>query len=167
MKARFEVVVALIAAALLLAACGSSSSTTTTTKTDFKTSYVSARNELQTTSEAIGNEIRQASSQTDAQIASQFHSLAVQWQAPNSQLQMLTPPANVTSNFKTLTSASQRVENDLNAISTAAQNHDASSARQSAMSLVTDIGTAKAASQAIDATLGLKPAPTGTTTTTP
>lgn len=153
MKTRFEVVVALIAAVLLLAACGSSSSSTTT---DFKTTFTSATSQLQQTSRAIGNEIRQAPSQTDNQIASQFHSLAVQWQGPNRQLQALTPPSNVGSDFKTLTGATQRVENDLNAISTAAQNHDASAARQSAMSLVVDDAAAKAASQSIDGKLGIK-----------
>ena len=78
-----------LVAALALAGCGGSSSSSTTKSSDFKTGLSSAVNKLEDTSTAIGKAIENASSQTDAQIATTFNKLAQQWQSDVSQLETL------------------------------------------------------------------------------
>jgi hypothetical protein len=139
---------------VLLSGCGGSSSSDQATK--FKTGFSPVINQFRDISHGIGTAIQQAPSQTDAQIAATFRSLAAHWQARLSQLQTLKPPASVAATFNTLTGAASRAEADLTAIVAAAATHSGAAAKQASASLVTDILTAKAASTTITTKLGIK-----------
>lgn len=141
---------------VLLAGCGGSSSSSSDQTAQFKTSHESLANQLKQSSQAIGTAIQQAPSQTDAQLAATFRSLASRWQAQLSQLKTLKPPSNLTATFNTLTGAASRAEADLNAIAAAAGTHNAAAPKQASTSLVTDILSAKAVSTAITNKLGAK-----------
>lgn len=146
-RPRSAAIAAVLAGLLLLAACGGSSSTDPSAK--FKTSYESARSHLKGTSEAIGAEIQQASSQSDGQVLSAFRKLAGRWQTQLSQLQSLKPPATVSTDFNSLTGAASRVESDLNAVVSAAATHSYSAAQQAGASIVSDVTAARRADAAI------------------
>src|SRR5437588_13040748 len=100
MQARLVVRAAAMATVAALSGCGGSSSSDQTAK--FKTDFSPVLNEFKQTSNAIGTEIGQASSQTDAQVASAFRSLAHSWQAEVSKLEKLKPPSNLSTVFNTM-----------------------------------------------------------------
>jgi hypothetical protein len=159
----------MLAALALLGGCGSSSSSSssassasspastpsTTSAAAFKTGFPAAANQLRDTSKAIGRTIQSASSMSDAQLGAAFHKFSSEWQSHVSQLQTLTPPASVQSDFNTVTASANRVTADLNAVVSAAATHDAGAAKQSAASLVMDILAVKAAATAIFTKLGI------------
>jgi hypothetical protein len=143
-----------IAAAVLLGACGGSSTADQTTK--FKQGFPPVTKQFQQTSQAIGTTVEQAQTRTNAELATEFHDLAVRWQKPLNQLDALKPPASVKSEYDKLSAAAARVESDLNAISSAARTNNPPAARTSSSSLVVDITTARVASSSIDSKLGIK-----------
>jgi hypothetical protein len=102
--------------------------------------------------EAIGAEIQHGSSQSDGQLLNAFRKLAGRWQTQLSQLQSLKPPANVSSDFNSLTGAASRVESDLDAVVSAAATHSYSAAQQAGASIVSDVTAARQA----DATIAHK-----------
>jgi hypothetical protein len=152
-RAQLKTTAVLLASVGLISACGGSSSDQTA---NFKRGYESAANQLKQTSIAIGKEIQQATSQTDAQVLAAFRDLASRWQGQLSHLQTLKPPSRFAADFNTVSGAASRVETDLNGIVAAAGTHSASAARQAAASLVGDIETAKDASKKITDKLGVK-----------
>lgn len=152
----FVVRVGLVVALFLVAGCGGGSSASSDQSAKFKTDFSSAANQLKETSQAIGQAIEHAGSQTDRQIASTFHDLAQRWQSHVSQLETLKPPSNLAARFNTLTAAATRAETDLNAIVVAAETHSATGAEQASASLVTDVATAKSASTTLTDKLGIK-----------
>jgi hypothetical protein len=172
MRGRLIVAGCLGAAVLGVAGCGSSSSSTsssggsaatstgatTTTSTqsaaDFTTQVNQVFAQFKAASVAIGHAIQSAPNHTDAALATQFKSLAAQWQAAASKLQTLTPPPAVATTFNTLSSAANRAESDLGAIVAAAETHSASAAKQASATLVGDIVAARAAAQKIQAKVG-------------
>lgn len=154
MQRRFMTAGVVAAAVMVLPGCGGSSSSNQTAT--FKTSFQSAVNQLRDTSQAIGTAIKQAPSQTDAQIATAFQQLATRWQNHLSQLETLKPPSNLAAVFNTLTAGATRAESDLNAIVAAARTHSSSAAEQASASLVSDILAAKSASTTITNKLGIK-----------
>jgi hypothetical protein len=137
-----------------LSGCGGSSSTNQTAT--FKTSFSSVANQFRSTSQAIGSAIEQASSRTDAQLASEFRDLAQRWQSALTRLDALKPPSSVAGAFNKMSGAATRAEADLNAIAAAAGSHNGPAARQGSVSLVTDILAAKSASTTITNKLGIK-----------
>ena len=139
---------------MLLSGCGGSSSSDPTAK--FKASISPVVNQFRDISQGIGGAIQQAPSQTDAQIAATFHTLAGRWQNELSQLQTLKPPPNLAAPFNTLTGAASRAEADLTAIVAAAETHSGAAAKQASATLVTDILSAKSASTTITNQLGIK-----------
>jgi hypothetical protein len=140
-----------ILAVTLVSACGGSSNDQAA---QFKTGYESAANQLKQVSIDIAKEIEQAPGQSDAQVATVFHSLATRWQSHLSQLQTLKPPADLAAEFNTVVGAASRAETDLNAIVAAGRTHSASAAKQAAAVLVGDVVAAKAASKKITNKLG-------------
>ncbi len=154
---RFVARAALVVAFVLPAACGSSASSSSSDPTaQFKSSLSPVVGQLKQTSQAIGLAIEKAPSQTDAQIASAFHALAIQWQDQVSRLQTLKAPASLAVTFNTLIGAATRAEADLNAIVAAAQTHSAAAAKQASATLVSDILAAKTASTTITNRLGIQ-----------
>ena len=150
----FVVRIALVGALLVITACGGGSSSDPTAK--FKTSFSSVVNQLKQTSQAIGVAIEKASSQTDAELASTFRTLAQRWQGQVSRLVTLKAPSGLSTSFNTLSAAAARTETDLTAIAAAAETHSASAAKQASATLVTDILSAKSASTTITSKLGIK-----------
>jgi len=143
---------ALAAAVALLSACGGSSASNQTAT--FKSGYDPVANQFKRISIVIGSEIRQASSQSDAQLAARFHTFATRWQTQLSRLQTLKPPPSLATHYNTVAGAASRVESDLTGIVAAARTHNASAAKQGAASRVADIQTTKAASTKITNALG-------------
>ncbi len=145
---------ALAATVVLLSGCGGSSPSDQGAK--FKTGILPVVNQFRDISHGIGTAIQQARSQTDAQIAAAFQTLASRWQNKLSQLETLKPPSSLAVTFNTLTGAASRVEADLTAIVTAARTHSSAAAEQASAGLVSDILSAKSASTTITNTLGIK-----------
>jgi transcription initiation factor TFIID subunit TAF12 len=154
MPMRFGAAAALLLTLFLISGCGGSSASDQTAK--FKQGFVPVVDRFRDTSRAIGTAIQQASSQTDAQIATEFGRLAARWQSQVSQLGTLKPPSNMASDFNALSSAATRAEADLKGIVAAAGTHSKSAATHAAASLVNDISSAKSASTAITDKLGVK-----------
>ena len=146
---------ALVGVLLVSAGCGGGGSSSSQSA-DFKTSFSSVVNQLKRTSQSIGVALEHASSQTDAQLATTFHTLAQRWQAQVGKLQTLKPPANLSTTFNTLTAAGQHAGRDLNAIASAAETHSAAAAKQASTALITDVLSAKSASTTITDKLGIK-----------
>jgi len=147
---RFVARGALVVALLAPAACGSAGTSSSPQKASgFKTSFNSVVTHFKQTSKAIGNEINHAPTQTNGQIATHFKHLAGRWQGSLSRLETLKAPADVATKLNTLTGAATRTESDLNAIVAAARADSASAAKQASATLVTDILSAKTASQQI------------------
>jgi hypothetical protein len=143
---------------VLLAGCGgsSSSSSKTVSTAAFKPSFQPIIDQFKGISHSIGTELQQASGETNAQLATAFHQLANQWQSRLSQLETLTPPANLATTFNTLTGAATRAEADLNSIASAAQTGSKSRATQAVTNLLTDVTAAKAASTTLTQKLGIQ-----------
>jgi len=158
--------IAIAAALAALSGCGSSSSNGGGSSTGsgpspdqtaaFKTGFLAAANGFGTTARAIGSAIQHASSLTNAQIGSEFHTLAGQWQSRVAELQTLTPPPKYATDFATVKSAAGRVTSDLNAIVAAAGSGDKNAARQAGDSVVRDVLAAKSAATSITNGLGSK-----------
>jgi hypothetical protein len=145
-----------LALTLGLSACGSGSSSPSNQTATFKSGLAPVLNQFKLSSQAIGMAIQGAPSQTDAQIASTFKGLAGTWQSHVSTLETLKPPANLATEFNTLTSAAAAAESDLNAIVAASLTHSASAAKQASATLVTDILNAKSAATTLTNKLGIK-----------
>jgi hypothetical protein len=158
MRVQFVLGAGVVTATLALSACGGGGSSPPSPSPNstgsFTTAFKSVTGEFGRGSQVIATEIGGAASQTDAQLAVAFKTLATKWQAALSKLETLTPPSSVQPEFNTLKDAATRAEDDLNAIVSAAQNHDASAAKQASTSLVNDIQSAKTAAQSIDQKLG-------------
>jgi hypothetical protein len=140
------------AALVLLAGCGGSSSSSSS---NFKPGYTSAMKALGTTASQIGTTIEGAASQSDSQLEGTFKSLATHWQTGTGQLDKLTAPSSVSTEFASLKGAASRVETDLNAIASAASSHSQTAAKTAAEHLVIDLAAGKTADTKIRSTLGL------------
>jgi hypothetical protein len=163
MRVRSMAAAALVAAALALSACGAGGSGGGSSPTpppspspsgNFNSTFAALSGQFAHGSQVIGGALITAKAMTDAQLETAFKTLASKWQIVLSKLETLTPPAAVQQEFNTLKDAATRVEADLNAIASAAQNHDASAAKQASTTLVNDIQAAKSAAQSIDQKLG-------------
>ena len=137
---------------VLIAGCGGSSSSSSA---NFKPGYTSAMKALGTTASQIGTTIEGAANQTDSQLETTFKSLATRWQTGATQLDKLTAPSSVSSEFASLKGAASRVETDLNGIASAASSHSQSAAKTAAEHLVVDLAAGKTADSKIRSTLGL------------
>lgn len=111
----------------------------------FKQSYQPAVASLTQSSQAIGSALRQAPSQTRAQIISTFRGLAVTWQSQLSRLVTLKPPTSVAADFSALAGVGKRIDADLHAIVAATVSKNASAGKQAVVSIVTDLIAARSA----------------------
>jgi hypothetical protein len=152
---------AVAATLVLLSGCGGSSSSssassapagssstsqTTQTAGQFKAAIAPVLNRFKSASQATGSELEHAGSQTDAQVAATFQQLAAKWTSAVTKLETLHPPPRFTAAYNRLTSQVSKVDTDLAAIVSAAQNHDATAAKDATTKLVNDIVSAKATS---------------------
>jgi hypothetical protein len=158
LTAALNTTIATGATLVLLAGCGGSSSSSSS---NFKPGYTSAMKGLGTTASQIGTTIEGAANQSDSQLETTFKSLATHWQSGAAQLDKLTAPSSVSSEFASLKGAASRVETDLNGIASAASSHSESAAKTAAEHLVIDLAAGKTADTKIRSTLGLPAASTG------
>jgi hypothetical protein len=100
-------------------------------------------------SQATGAALQQAGSHTDAQIATKFQQLAVQWKSALTKLETLRPPAQFEAAFNRLKGQVSKVDADLKDISSAAQSHNGAAAKAATTKLVNDILRAKSTSTTI------------------
>lgn len=154
MRSRYPSRVGVLLAVVLLAGCGGSSPPQQ--GAGFKSGFGPIVNQFKQISRSIGMAVQQASSKTDAEIATTFRHLAAEWQSQVSRLETLTPPASLSVVFNTLTGATARVESDLNAVVSAALTHSKTAATQAGANLVGDILAAKSAATTITNRLGIK-----------
>jgi hypothetical protein len=153
MPRRLTATAATTAASLvLLAGCGGSSSSSSA---NFKTGYQSAMSGLSTTAAQVGTTVEGAAKASDAQLQSAFKALASHWQTGAAQLDKLTAPSSVATQFSSLKGAASRVEADLNAIASAASTHNSNSAKTAAQHLVIDLAAGKTADTKIRSALKL------------
>jgi hypothetical protein len=145
---------AVLTIAVALSACGGGGSSDQTTT--FKAAYQPVVAQFKQISHDIGVAIQGAGSKTDAELGTEFLSLAGRWQAEATKLDALKPPSDLASTFGALTSAVGRVSTDLAGIASAAQTHSKSAAGNAAAAGVTDIVAARTAATAIDKKLGIK-----------
>jgi hypothetical protein len=157
--------VASIAASLvLLSGCGGSSSsspsssaaasspsTSQTSQTSqsagqFKAAIAPVLNRFKSASQGTGVALQQASSENDAQLASTFKQLESKWKSALAKLETLRPPSQFSAAYNRLKSQVSKVDTDLAAITSAAQSHNATAAKDAATKLVNDIVNAKATS---------------------
>jgi hypothetical protein len=136
----------------LLAGCGGSSSSSSA---NFKPGYQSAMKALATTETQIGKTIEGASGKSDAQLEATFKTLATDWRNGTAQLDKLTAPSSVSSQFTSLKGAAGRITGDLSGIASAAASHSESAAKSAAEHLVIDLASGKTADTKIRSTLGL------------
>lgn len=150
---RVGVGVVVLATLAISSGCGGSSSSDETAT--FKKNVAPVLDQFRSTSQAIGTEIQQASSQTDTQFAAAFHGLADKWQSQVNKLQSLKPPANLATAFNSLKTSASRAGSDLSAVASAADSHSVAAAKQAVTNLVNDITSAKSSGTTISSKLGI------------
>jgi hypothetical protein len=152
MRVRMIFGVCATSAALALAGCGGSSDTTA----KFKSGYNGIRGQLDQTGQAIAAELTKAPKQTDAQVASNFQSLAHRFGSQVSQAAKLKPPASLTKDWTDVIRSATRIEADLLAVATAARSHNSSLAQSAGTSLARNAQALTTAVAPIKSKLGLK-----------
>jgi len=135
---------------LLIAGCGSSSATA------FKQGYVKASVPLEQTGADIARAIAGPAHRSPAQIANQFAGLADRFDSELIQLEALQAPSNVSTGFKTIIAAANRLDDDLRAISSSASRHDAVGLRSAAEALMTDARAMNSGAGTVRQSLGIK-----------
>lgn len=103
-------------------------------------------NQFKSASQATGTALQQASSHSDAQLATTFQQLAAKWKSALAKLETLQPPPQLTAAYSRLKGQVSKVKADLAAIASAAQSHNATAAKAATTKLVSDIVSAKATS---------------------
>ena len=125
---------------------GGQTSPTSLSAGQFKAAIAPVLNQLGSASQATGAALQQASSQTDAQLAATFQQLGAKWKSALSKLETLQPPPQFTAAYNRLKNQVSKVDTNLAAIVSAAQSHNAASAKAAVTTLVNDIVSAKATS---------------------
>jgi hypothetical protein len=144
--------VCVLAVVAALAGCGGSSDTTAT----FTSGYNAVKGALNQTGQEIAKEIQQAPKQTDAQVASNFRSLAARFKTQVAKLQALKPPASVSADWTKVTNAASKLDSDLSAIAAAAASHSTAAAQQAGASLAADAQALTQSLTPVKQKLGLK-----------
>ncbi len=137
--------------------CGSGTSSSSTSRVEFKTGLASSQREFRRLGTDIARDITGAGSKTDAQLAKEFGGLATRAGQQAAQLAALTAPARYTRRMSSLVAGFHAIKADLSKISTAATDHDASSARTATRSLLIDAAKIKTADTSLSKDLGLPP----------
>jgi hypothetical protein len=134
---------------LVAAGCGSDQTAA------FKSAYVRASGPIESTGVDIARELEAAAHQTDAKITSEFGDLATRFDAELITLEGLKPPPGSSADFAKLTSAANRLDDDLRAISLGAGGHNVPVVRTGLESIVTDGSALNSAAAKLRRELGI------------
>jgi hypothetical protein len=126
-----------------------SQSQTTPSGAQFKAAITPVLNQFKNASQRTGAALQHAGSQTDPEVAATFRHVETRWRSALTKLEALRPPPQFTAAYNRLKSQIRKVDADLGAIVSAAQTHNAATAKDSATKLVNDIVSAKATSTTI------------------
>jgi hypothetical protein len=141
---------------LALAGCGSGkSSSTTTSQVAFKAGFATSQKEFRKLGTDLAKDITGAGARTDAELAKEFNRLATRASQQADQLAALHAPAKYATRVSSLVAGFHGMKADLSKISTAATNHDASSAEAATRQLLTDAAKIKTADVSLSKDLGL------------
>ena len=141
---------------LTVAGCGSSkSSSTSTSEVAFKAGFASSQKEFRRLGTDLAKDITGAGARTDAELAKEFDRLATRAGRQANQLAALPAPAKYAKRMTSLAAGFHGLKADLSKISTAATNHDASSAEAATRALLTDAAKIKTADVSLSKDLGL------------
>lgn len=146
-----------VALALVLAGCGGSSNNAPSLSA-FKTGFQSNKTSFRQLGIDLQKAITGAQSKTDAQLATELGALATRASSQAGSLAKLNPPAKYKTYLNSLAAGFRSVAADLRKIATAADKHDATTARAATVSLLSDAAKVKTADDAISKGLGI---PTG------
>ena len=142
-------------AAVAMAGCGSGKSSTSTSQVAFKTGFAGSQKDFRKLGTDIAKDITGAGARTDAQLSREFTALAARAKQQASQLSDLKVPAKYSQRVASLVAGFRGLEADLSKISTAATNHDASSAEAATRALLTHAAKIKTADVSLSKALGL------------
>jgi hypothetical protein len=151
--------------ALALGGCGGSSSsgTSSTSAEPSTTAFTSAfkvqKAKLRALGEAVGADVTGAAHKTDAQLMSEFKSLASRATELSGALGQLEAPAKYKGGLATLQSSLTQVAGTLHAIEAAAAAHDAGAAKAGGEAIVAEAEQVKSADNALSSALGLSTSP--------
>lgn len=152
-------------ATIAVGGCGSGKSSSTS-RVDFKTGFATSQQEFRKLGSDIAKDIRGAGSKTDVELANEFDGLATRANQQATRLTALRAPARYLERITNLVAGFHALKTDLSGISTAATQHDASSAETATRSLLTDAAKIKTADSSLSKALGLPPAVAASSTST-
>lgn len=139
-----------------LAGCGSgTSSSSSTSQVAFKAGFATSQKEFRKLGTELAKDITGAGVRTDAELAKEFSRLATRAGQQADQLAALHAPAKYAARVSALVAGFHGMKADLAKISTAATNHDASSAEAATRTLLTDAAKIKTADVSLSKALGL------------
>jgi hypothetical protein len=141
-------------AGIAVSGCGSGKSTSDS-QVDFKTGFAASQRDFRKLGTDIAKDITGAGSKTDAELAKEFDGLASRANQQASQLAGLKAPSRYAKRMTHLVAGFRGIKADLSRISTAATNHDASSAETATRALLTDAAKIKTADTSLSKDLGL------------
>ncbi len=143
---------------MAIAGCGSGKSSSSTSQVDFKTGLATTQQAFRKLGTDIAKDITGAGTKTDTQLAKEFGGLATRAGQQATQLAALKAPARYTQRMTNLVAGFHAIKIDLAKISTAATQHDATSAETATRSLLVDAAKIKTADTSLSKDLGLPPA---------
>jgi hypothetical protein len=149
-----------------IAGCGSGKSSSSTSHVDFKTGFATSQKEFRKLGTDIAKDIKGAGAKTDAELAKEFSALAKRADQQATQLAALNAPATYTKRVTSLVAGFHAIKTDLSKISSAATEHDASSAETATRSLLVDAAKIKTADTSLSKALGLPPVQGASSTST-
>lgn len=141
--------------AIAVAGCGSSKSSSSSSQVDFKAGFATSQKQFRKLGTDIAKDITGAGAKTDAELAKEFRALAARAEQQAGELTALEVPAKYTKRVASLVAGFHGIKADLSKISTAATDHDASSAEAATRALLTDAAKIKAADVSLSKDLGL------------
>lgn len=157
--------VVLIIGALAMVGCGgSSSSGTTSTSSEpstaaFTSAFKVQKAKLKALGVAVGAAVTGAAHKTDAELTTEFKSLASRATELAGALGQLEAPAKFKGELATLQSSLTQVAGTLHSIEAAAAAHDAGAAKAGGEAIVAEAEQVKSGDNALSAKLGLPTSP--------
>jgi hypothetical protein len=143
-------------ASVTAAGCGGSGGkASTASHVDFKTGFAASQQDFRRLGTDIAKDITGANAKSDAQLGKEFSALSTRAGQQATQLAALRPPARYKSRMTSLVSGFHSLRGDLSKISTAATDHDASTAETATRSMLADAAKIKTADTALSKALGL------------
>ncbi len=143
---------AALVVAVFLTACGGGSSDAPTAA-DAKAAYAPVQTKIKGLGTDIGAAVAQASSATDAELATQFDALADRGRAQKAEIDAVEVPDSLVAERNALRDALDKGTDDLTDIATASKASDAAAARTAAEKLISDSEQIREARDAFGAAL--------------